>query len=125
MTRTFVSYSRADSHFVRELRAALVEGGHEVWLDVDEIDPSDNWLASIDRALEDAAAVLFVVSPDSFRSEICMHELRRAAAHRKRIIALTRGGVDDEAVPDELAGAESIDVGNGFAAVLLLLNGGL
>jgi hypothetical protein len=106
VTSIFVSYSRADLEFVQALRAALAGGGHDVWLDVDEIAPSDDWLASIERALEEATAVLFVVSPEALCSEICMHELRCAAAHGKRIVALVRDGVGDEALPDELAGAE-------------------
>jgi TIR domain len=105
----FVSYSRTDLSFVHELRSCLVKGGHEVWLDVDAIAPSDDWLASAERALEVAAAVLFVVSPESLRSESCMHELRHAADHGKRMIAVIRSGVADKLMPDELAESESID----------------
>jgi TIR domain len=116
----FVSYAHADLSFVRELRSGLVKSGHEVWLDVDEIAPSDDWLASIERALENAEALVFVVSRESLRSESCMHELRLAAAHGKRIIALIRSCVEDKPMPDELAGSESIKAPcrNNLAVVL-------
>ena len=120
MNAIFVSYAHAGLSFVRELRAGLVKSGHEVWLDVDEMEPSDDWLASIERALEDAEAFVFVVSRESLRSENCMQELRLAEAHGKRIIALIRGGVEAMAMPHELAGRESIDAAsrNELATVL-------
>jgi hypothetical protein len=112
VTSIFVSYARADSRFVQELRAALVAEGHRVWLDVDELGPSEDWLASIERAVEEATSFLFVVSPESVRSEICLHELRHATAHGRRVVALIRAGVEDVPLPDELAAAESIRTGN-------------
>jgi hypothetical protein len=48
------------------------------------------------RVLQEATAVLFVVSPESLRSEICMHELRHAAAHVRPRVALMGGGVQPE-----------------------------
>jgi hypothetical protein len=109
MTKVFVSYSHAESPFAHQLRAALVDAGHEVWLDVDQIQPTDEWLTLIESALEQAEAVVFVVTPEFFRSGICMHELRRATAHGKWRLALIRGGVDDQPLPSELEGTEAID----------------
>jgi hypothetical protein len=125
MNWVFISYARADSEFVHELRAALVKGGHEVWLDADELAPSDEWLPSVERALEGARAVVFVASPQSLRSRECMHELRHAAAQGKRIVVLIRDGGEQATMLDELVGAESIDARNGgdFAALLLRLKG--
>jgi len=108
MSAIFVSYARADLSFVRELRSELVKSGHEVWLDVEQIALDDDWLAAIEAAVEHAEALVFVVSRESLRSESCMHELRLAAAHRKRIIALSCGGVEDKSLPEELASSESI-----------------
>ena len=124
MTGIVVSYARGDVRFAQELRAALAEHGHEVWLDIDEIEPGDDWLASIERALEEAGAVVFVATPESLRSQMCMRELRLAATHGRPIVAVARGHVGEGPLPDELAGAEWIDIGrdDDFAPVLLRLN---
>jgi transcriptional regulator GlxA family with amidase domain len=124
VTRIFVSYAHADSRFAQELRVALVQNGHEVWLDADEIDPSVDWRVSVERALANAKAVVFVASTASLRSQECLHELRQAAAHGKRIVAITLPGVGKEPLPAELAGAPSIDAGDrtDLAAVIQRLD---
>jgi hypothetical protein len=120
MTSTFVSYSRVDSPFVEKLHAALLKIGHPIWLDAKEIGPLVDWLVRIERAIEEATSFVFVISPNSLASEICMHELRHALAHRKRIIALVRHGPSGRPVPDELAGTQWIAAGedDDFDAVL-------
>jgi hypothetical protein len=110
VTRIFISYARADCRFVQELRATLVESGHEVWLDVDEIRPGDDWLAAIESAVEAVSSVVFVVSPDALRSDYCLHELRYAAEHGKQIVAVVvRGEVDGRQLPPEVEASEWVD----------------
>jgi TIR domain len=107
----FVCYAHADSRFAQDLRAGLVQDGLEVWLDADELDPTDDWRVSVERALAGAKAVVFLASASSLRSEECLHELRLAVAHGKRIVAIRLAGVGNERLPEELAGAVSIEAG--------------
>ncbi len=85
--RLFVSYSRKDRPFVDQLAQALSDGGHDVWFDLQDIRPSEEWLAAIHAAIERADAFVFVVSPDSVNPEsVCAQEIDYATAHNKRII---------------------------------------
>jgi WD40 repeat protein len=96
----FISYSRTDAEFVRRLHKAFEDHGADAWTDWEDIAPSADWMAEIYRAIEGANAFVFVLSPDSVRSEICGRELAHAAAHNKRIIPVVARAVDPDLVPD-------------------------
>ena len=103
MSDVFISYAREDSDFVRRLQGHLLERNREVWVDLDEIPPTADWLDEIKRAIEAAEAFVFVISPDSMSSEICQKELSHAVGHHKRIMPLVVREVDSRLVPEPLA----------------------
>jgi len=82
----FVSYAREDGEFVRWLSQSLTEQGREVWVDLEDIPPSADWLEEIRRGIEGSGAVVFVVSPDSLASQVCVREMERADELNKRIV---------------------------------------
>jgi len=82
----FLSYSRKDTDFVQRLHEALEARGRETWADWEGIPPSDEWMARIHAAIDEAEALVFVISPDSLASEVCGQELDYAIAGHKRII---------------------------------------
>ncbi|PWB77634.1 MAG: hypothetical protein C3F07_01765, partial [Anaerolineales bacterium] len=86
MAKLFVSYSRKDSATARKLIGAFSEMGHDVWVDWEDIPPASDWLEQIFRGIEQVDAFLFLVSPDSVKSEVCGVEIGRAALNNKRII---------------------------------------
>jgi len=86
MDHVFVSYARADIAFVRKLTAALEAAGHETWVDWEGIEPSANWMAKIEGAIDAAKAVVFVISPESCASTVCGQELDHAIQRNKRLI---------------------------------------
>jgi hypothetical protein len=113
MRKVFVSYARADKLFVARLCEALTAAGADVWVDLEELSPGADWLAGIDRGVEGADALAFVISPDSLASEICRHELEHAVARAKRIIPLLRREPNGQPVPDELVRRRWISVREG------------
>jgi hypothetical protein len=84
----FISYARADKDYVRALYAALSEAGRRVWLDVEEIPPGADWRDAVTPAIAVADVVLFVISPDSLRSECCVSELEIAFAYGKPVVPI-------------------------------------
>lgn len=88
MADIFISYSRKDNEFVTRLFEALKAAGREVWLDVKNIPPNAEWMAEISLSIESADDFVFVISPDSLRSEICARELDHAIAHNKRLVPI-------------------------------------
>ncbi|MDP1545200.1 MAG: TIR domain-containing protein [Anaerolineales bacterium] len=87
-TKIFLSYSRKDKPFVRKLKESIDQTGFDVWVDWEGIPLSADWMAEITQAIESADAFLFVISPDSLKSEICDRELELAVKGNKKIIPI-------------------------------------
>lgn len=71
----FISYSRADSHFVDTLASNLVLRRHNIWLDRWELSIGDSLIDRIQTALTASSAMLVVLSRTSVQSEWCKKEL--------------------------------------------------
>ena len=99
----FVSYSRRDADFAWQLHAFLTKRGKDVWIDAEDIPASAPWRADIAAAIDAADNVVFVVSPDSLRSDECAHELEHAEAHGKRIVPIVCRESDPGAAPHAVA----------------------
>lgn len=96
----FISYSRRDAEFVRELADALQERGTSVWLDVKGIGDGEVFPVALQRAIESSAGFVFVISPRSAQSRHCVHEIELALGLNKRIIPVVHEPVADEALPE-------------------------
>lgn len=98
-----ISYSRKDQEFVRRLVAALSQVQRSAWVDWKDIPLTAKWLAEIESAIEAANTFIFVISPDSVRSEICRAEIHYANQHKKRFIGIVCRDVEAKLAPPELA----------------------
>jgi WD40 repeat protein len=107
----FICHAREDAGAVEALRTALGERGHAAWL---ESAPGERghaaWLESAPGdeatrpgAVEDSAAIVFAISPDSVRSTRCLLALERAEALDKLIVPIVLRDVAREAMPPALA----------------------
>lgn len=95
LSDVFLSYSRKDTDFVKKLDEAFKAEGMEVWVDWEDIPLSVNWMQEIEAGIEGANVFVFVISPDSIASEICMKELNYAVTHNKRFIPVLYREVDE------------------------------
>lgn len=86
MTDIFISYSRRDQTFVRGLHDSLVTDGRDVWVDWESIPLTADWFQEIKVGIEGADAFIFVISPDSVRSEVCAAEIEHAINLNKRFV---------------------------------------
>ena len=82
----FMSYAREDSTGAERLRSALTGQRKTVWIDVEEIVGGAEWRARIERGIEACKAFVFILSPDSLRSQHCQQELESASRLNKLII---------------------------------------
>jgi uncharacterized protein (DUF58 family) len=76
MAHLFLSHSNADDGFVRELRQALADLGQEVWIDSRQLKGGDPLWSAIQTAIEAAAGLAVLVSPDAFQSDWVARELK-------------------------------------------------
>lgn len=103
MADVFVSYSRKDKDLMMRLHEALEAKGRETWVDWEGIPPTAEWLAEIYAAIEAADNFVFILSPASVSSKVCLLEIEHAVLHRKRLIPLVAEDVDAAVIPNSLA----------------------
>lgn len=84
----FISYSRRDKAFVEQLYTNFRQAGRDPWVDWDDICKGEDWWKSIQRGIEEADSVVFVISPDSVMSKVCWDEVDYAAQLNKRFLPL-------------------------------------
>ncbi|MET0396690.1 MAG: TIR domain-containing protein [Longimicrobiaceae bacterium] len=88
----FVSYARDDFDRIRPLVDAVrleLESRAlpvEIWTDVSNLQPGEQWQSAITQALNSSIGFLFFVSPRTLQSEWVRHELSIAAADPNRLI---------------------------------------
>ena len=99
----FLSYAREDTDFVRDLHRRLTSQGRSVWVDWESIPHSAEWWSEVERGIESAAALVFILSPDSVFSQTCARELAHGEACHSRIVPVVCRDVDDVSVPKSLA----------------------
>jgi WD40 repeat protein len=85
-TKIFISYSRKNKLFARKLYDALDAADIYTWVDWEGIPLSADWMAEITAAIEGADAFVFIMSPDSLKSKVCMDELELGIKCKKKII---------------------------------------
>lgn len=87
----FVSYSRVDADFVNVLATLLVKNKANVWVDKWELNVGDSLIGRIQHAIENAGALLVVLSKASVESEWCKKELSAGLIREleeKRVVVL-------------------------------------
>lgn len=85
-TTVFLSYATRDEIFVHTLARRLRDVGLEPWYYTEAERFGDDYTARLLAAIEQAAAVVVVLSTDSANSLPVLQEVLHARVHRKRII---------------------------------------
>src|SRR5215831_15656091 len=85
--RVFISYARKDgAATAQRLSELLCEAGCEVWLDTTNIRGGASWSKEIEGALNNCDALVAVLTPASYVSEICRAEQMWALDEGKLVI---------------------------------------
>ncbi|MEO1288703.1 MAG: toll/interleukin-1 receptor domain-containing protein [Chloroflexota bacterium] len=75
MSHIFISYAHADRHHLDQLLDWFKENDfaeHEIWYDA--IEGGDNWRDEISASLDEAYAVLIIITENSMESHYCTYE---------------------------------------------------
>jgi formylglycine-generating enzyme required for sulfatase activity len=111
-TEVFISYSRKDSDFARNLNTALQEAGKTTWFDQESISTGVDFEKEIFKGIDSADNFLFVLSPDAVGSEYCEREVDYAAEQSKRFISVLHRETATDTMPDTLRKIQWIDFQN-------------
>src|SRR5215467_9358483 len=102
--KVFISYSRRDaSEFADELVAGLELAGFAPFLDRHDIAAGEEWEARLGGLIAQSDTVVFVVSPESVKSERCVWEVDRTLGFSKRILPVIYKPVPDTDIPQQLS----------------------
>ena len=85
--RIFLSYAHQDRELVETLHDKLSIAHHDVWFD-EELRGGQQWWDEILTRIAESDMVLFVASPDSFRSKACGLEIAWAVATNRKIMPI-------------------------------------
>ncbi|MEL6910985.1 MAG: TIR domain-containing protein [Cyanobacteria bacterium J06598_4] len=105
----FISYSRADADFARQLNHALTEVGKFTWFDQESIASGADFQQEIYQGIEQCNNFLFIISPKSIASDYCTAEIEYAQSLSKRIITVVYQPVPASDLPTVLAKIQWID----------------
>lgn len=100
--KVFISYSRKDADFARELLVGLQLVGFEPYLDQRDIAAGEVWEERLGHLIEAADTVVFVLSPDAAASDRCAWEVNRAIDFKKRLLPVVLRQVDEAQIPSRL-----------------------
>ena len=122
--RIFISHSHRDREAVDAIADTLRSDGHEIWIDSLQLKPGDNISQRIQEGLEQADAIVFVISRNSLHSEWVQREfsaiaLQQISKRQQRIIPVR---LDECEVPSYLADRLYIDFASDFAQGLKSLS---
>src|SRR5215470_9683064 len=119
--KVFISYSRRDAaEFADELVAGLELAGFAPFLDRHDIAAGEEWEARLGGLIAQSDTVVFVVSPESVKSERCVWEVDRTLGFSKRILPVIYKPVPDTDIPQQLSRLQFVrfDTGRGLARPL-------
>lgn len=92
----FISYKSEENPFALQLAADLKNRGVNVWIDRMDIQTGEEWDASIGAALRNCSGMIAILTPDYFRSHVCLDELHFAYANDRPILPLLLRNIFDE-----------------------------
>lgn len=87
----FISYSHTDKSFVNQLATHLAKNKVHVWVDTWELHVGDSLVSKIQQAIQEASALLVILSKSSTISEWCKKELTAGLIREldeKRVVVL-------------------------------------
>jgi TIR domain len=115
MYNVFLSHNRRDKPWVREFAQVLRKGGLEVFFDEDSINPGEDTVRAIERAIENSKHVIFVITASSLAShwvglETAITVYEDPGASRRSLIPVMLEWVDRKKIPPSVRRLTSVDL---------------
>jgi HEAT repeat protein len=74
MANVFISYSIEDNDFADKIRQRIENAGFSAWKSTDQLKPGQQWRDGIDSGINDAFALIVIMSPAAKKSEYVTYE---------------------------------------------------
>lgn len=106
MAHAFISYSHRDRAFVEKLYADLTANGIDVWVDIYNLQPGVKWDDALLKALQEATAIIIVLSSSSIKSENLQYEVLFARENEVQLLPIL---IEDGEIPLDIARYQFVD----------------
>ncbi|XZN97515.1 MAG: TIR domain-containing protein [Microcoleus sp.] len=110
MTHVFISYSDMDRETMEKIRSSLRRESLTVWTNKTDIQTGEDFQSAIDRGIEQTDNLVYLLSPDSVKSEYVRKEIEYAVSLQKRIIPVLVRETPPDSLPKALQGVQYIDL---------------
>jgi WD40 repeat protein len=95
----FVSYSRANTEFARDLYTKLQSLGFTLWRDRSDMEGGEKWWEQIKEAIRNVDTMVLIMSPAALQSQVVAEEWRYALQEGTRVIPVIAEDIDFNTVP--------------------------
>lgn len=112
MPKVFISYSRVDLLMAEKLVNVLVEFDVKPWIDLNGIPMGEILAEEIRLGIEESDIFLYLLSPDSAKSEWCSLEIAHALKNGKRILPIFIRETDHKLIHPEILNRKWIPCSN-------------
>ncbi|MDX2253133.1 MAG: toll/interleukin-1 receptor domain-containing protein [Nitrospira sp.] len=93
-SKLFLSYSRKDDTHAKALQKALTKIGLPVWQDVQSIKAGERWADAIEKGIQDARAIIVLISSSSANSHWVIYEYAFATGAKIPGVAVVIKGTE-------------------------------
>ncbi|NEP12331.1 MAG: toll/interleukin-1 receptor domain-containing protein, partial [Symploca sp. SIO2C1] len=110
MTQVFLSYANENRETMEKIRNSLRRQSITVWTNLTDIQTGEAFGEAINRGIEQADNLVYLLSPESINSKYCQQELDLALSLNKRIIPVLVQETELNTIPDVLRQLQYIDL---------------
>ena len=115
MSQVFLAHAEEDAVLAEKVRHSLMREGITVWTSGRDIETGEDFPVAINRAIEEADNLVYLLSASSLQSNYCQHEINYALSLNKRIIPLLARPLDPEQIPETLRDLQYINLTDNVA----------
>jgi hypothetical protein len=106
----FISYSRADAEIMQRVKDTFNAEGIDVWTDTGIVYGTPNWQVAIEKAIENSACVVCILTPDAKGSRWVREELVYATFYEKPVYMIHASGDSKSVAILGFTVAQEVDV---------------
>jgi len=110
MTHVFISYATDDKELMLSIRRSLMRERFTVWTNKTDLKTGVEFQAEINRGIEHADNLVYLISTASIQSPYCQQELAYAFSLNKRVIGILIQEIDLKLIPDQTRALQFIDL---------------
>ncbi len=110
LTDVFICHAEEDREVLNQIYGSLTRAAQTVWTSWKDIQTGVDYKESIERGIEGASNLVYLLSPAALRSPWCQKEIDYARQLNKRIIPILVKPVDEAMLPPELEKLQFIDL---------------